>query len=78
MAFALPGVRYDQAKNVFYVIAKNGERTPIAKFAPVLFGKVIQLVPGAKIYVDNHYGNIAIKLVKTQSGSSERWSPVES
>jgi hypothetical protein len=76
LAFALPGVRYDQAENVFYVISKNGERTPIAKFSPMLFGKVIQLLPGATVYVEKSYGNISIKLVKTQPNGAPHWKEV--
>jgi hypothetical protein len=76
LAFALPGVRYDQAENVFYTVARNGERTPIAKFSPMLFGKVIQLLPGATVYVEKYYGQISIKLVKTQPNGMPHWKEV--
>src|ERR1700679_1469461 len=41
LAFALPGVQYDQPNNVFYVKSQKAERTPIAKFTSVLGGKKI-------------------------------------
>ena len=76
LAFVLPGVRYDQAENVFYAISRNGERTPIAKFGPMLFGKVIQLLPGATVYVEKSYGNISIKLVKAPPNGAPHWKEV--
>jgi hypothetical protein len=76
LAFALPGVRYDQAENVFYAVSKNGEHSPIAKFGPMLFGKVIQLLPGATVYVEKSYGNISIKLVKAQPNGAPHWKEV--
>jgi hypothetical protein len=76
LAFALPGVRYDQGENVFYTVARNGERTPFAKFSPMLFGKVIQLLPGATVYVEKNYGNISVKLVKTQPNGMPHWKEV--
>ena len=76
LAFALPGVRYDQAENIFYVSSKNGERTPIAKFRTMLFGKIIQLLPGATVYVEKNYGNISIKLVKTLPNGEPHWKEV--
>jgi len=72
-AFALPGVRYDQAENVFYVTSGKGERTPIAKFKPTLLGKIIELLPGATVYVENNYGNLSVKLVKGQPNGEPHW-----
>jgi hypothetical protein len=76
LTFALPGVRYDEAGNVFYTTARNGERTPIAKFAPMLFGKVIKLLPGATVYVEQAYGNISVKLVKTEPNGAPHWKKI--
>lgn len=63
LVFGLPGVRYNQAKNVFYTISKDGQRTPIAAFKPVLFGNEIQLLPGAAIYAQQNHGDVSVKLV---------------
>jgi hypothetical protein len=73
LAFALPGVRYDQAANVFYAVSRNGERTPVAKFQPVLFGKKIQLLPGATIYAQQIHGDVSVKLVTGEPSSNRHW-----
>jgi hypothetical protein len=73
LAFALPGVRYDQMNNVFYAMSKDGQRTPIAKFRPVLFGKKIQMVPGAAIYAEQIHGNVSVKLVTGEANSNNHW-----
>jgi hypothetical protein len=73
LAFSLPGVRYDQANNLFYGASKDGERTPVAKFTSVLFGKRIQLLPGAAIYAQQVYGNVSVKLVTGEPDSSRHW-----
>jgi len=72
LAFSLPGVRYDEAANVFYVM-KSGERIPVAKFQSVLFGKKIQLLPGAAIYAEQNHGNVSVKLVTGESNSNLHW-----
>jgi len=75
--FLLPGVKYDEAKNVFYVVARNGERTPIATFKPLLFGKTIQLLPGATVFVNEHYGKISVTLRTSPEPASEpHWQEV--
>jgi hypothetical protein len=76
LAFALPGIRYDQGANIFYVVSKGGEHTPIAKFSPMLFGKVIQLLPGATVYVEKYYGNISLRLVKAQPTGAPHWREI--
>ena len=73
LAFALPGVRYDQAANVFYAVSRNGERTPIATFTTVLFGKKIQMLPGAAIYAEQLHGNVSVKLVTGASNQNLHW-----
>jgi hypothetical protein len=73
LAFALPGVRYNQAGNVFYATSKNGQRTPIAKFQPVLFGKKIQLLPGAAIVAQQFHGDVSVKLVTGEPSSTPHW-----
>ena len=73
LAFALPGVQYDQPNNVFYVKSKNGERTPIAKFTTVLGGKKIQLLPGAAIYAQQLHGNVSVKLVTGEPNANRHW-----
>ena len=73
LAFALPGVRYDQAANVFYAVSKNGQRTPIATFKSVLFGKKIQLLPGATIHSDQDHGKVSVKLMTGAPSSAPHW-----
>jgi hypothetical protein len=73
LAFTLPGVRYDQKDNVFYAVSKGGERTPIAKFTNVLFGKKIQMLPGATIYATQLHGNVSVKLVKGEPSAAPHW-----
>ena len=73
LAFALPGVRYDQAANVFYAVSEKGGRTPIATFKPVLFGKKIQLLPGATIYSQQNHGNVSVKLITGAPSSAPHW-----
>jgi len=72
-AFALPGVRFDQANNVFYAMSKDGQRTPIAKFTTVLFGKKIQLLPGAAVYAQQNHGNVSVKLVTGEPDPNLHW-----
>jgi hypothetical protein len=72
-AFALPGVRYDDAKNVFYTISKNGQRTPIAEFRRVLFGQEIELLPSATIYAENDHGNVTVRLLVNGATPASRW-----
>lgn len=76
LAFALPGVRYDQGDNVFYAIGRNGQRTPIAKFRQVLFGKKIQMLPGAAIYAQQSRGNVLVKLVMGETDPNLHWIDV--
>jgi len=73
LAFALPGVRYDQANNVFYATSKDGQRIPVAKFTTVLFAKKIQLLPGAAIYAQQVHGNVSVKLVTGEPDSNRHW-----
>jgi hypothetical protein len=73
LAFALPGVQYDQPNNVFYVKSQKGERTPIAKFTSVLGGKKIQLLPGVAIHATQIHGNVSIKLVTGEPNSNQHW-----
>jgi hypothetical protein len=73
LAFALPGVRFDESSNVFYAVGKNGERTPVAKYTSVLFGKKIQLLPGAVVDVRENRGNISVKLVKGMPSDAAHW-----
>ena len=72
LAFALPGVQYDEGSNVFYVM-KNGQRVPVAKFTTVLFGKKIQLLPGAAIYAQQNHGNVSVKLVTGEPDPNRHW-----
>jgi hypothetical protein len=76
LAFALPGVRYDQGSNVFYAMSRDGQRTPIAKFKSVLFGKKIQLLPGAAIYAQQLHGDVSVKLVTGEPRSTPHWIDV--
>jgi hypothetical protein len=72
--FMLPGVQFDSAKNIFYVESRNGQRTPIAKFRTLLFGKKIQLLPGATVYATKEYGKISVKLmVAPEPTSAPHW-----
>lgn len=73
LAFALPGVRYDQVNNVFYAMSKDGRSTPIATFKSVLFGKEIQLLPGAAIYAQQNHGNVSVKLVTGEPDPNLHW-----
>ena len=73
LAFSLPGVRYDQANNLFFAMSKDGQRTPIAKFTTVLFGKKIQLLPGAAIYAQQLHGNVSVKLVTGEPNANRHW-----
>jgi hypothetical protein len=73
LAFALPGVRYDQADNVFYAMSKDGQRTPIAKFKQVLFGKKIQMLPGAAVCAQQVHGNVSVKLVTGEADPNRHW-----
>jgi hypothetical protein len=73
LAFALPGVRYDQANNLFYAVSKDGQRTPIAKYTSVLFGKKIQLLPGAAVYAQQLHVNVSVKLVTGEPNSNQHW-----
>jgi hypothetical protein len=73
LAFSLPGVRYDQANNVFYAVSKDGQRTPVAKFMAVLFGKKIQLLPGAAIYAQQNHGDVSVKLLTGELDSNRHW-----
>jgi hypothetical protein len=76
-AFVLPGVRFDSEHNVFYAISEDGHRTPIAEFKRVLFGKKIQLLPGATIYARKDYGDITVKLIVTdRPTSASHWREV--
>jgi hypothetical protein len=54
-------------------MSKDGQRTPIAKFTSVLFGKKIQLVPGAAIYAQQLHGNVSVKLVTGEPNSNRHW-----
>jgi hypothetical protein len=76
LAFTLPGVRYDQGDNVFYAVGRNGQRTPIAKFRQVLFGKKIQMLPGTAIYAQQNRGNVSVKLVTGEPDPSQHWIDV--
>jgi len=78
LAFALPGVRYDQANNLFYAMSKDGQRSPIARFTSVLFGKRIQLLPGAAIYAQQLHGNVSVKLVTGEPDSNRHWIDIHS
>lgn len=73
LAFALPGVRYDQANNVFYTMSKGGQRTPIAKFTTVLFGKKIQMLPGTAIQAEQVHGDVSVKLVMGEPNPNRHW-----
>jgi len=73
LAFALPGVRYDQPGNVFYAMSKGGQRTPIAKFKPVLFGKKIQMLPGTAIHAQQLHGDVSVKLVTGEPDPNLHW-----
>jgi len=73
LAFALPGVRYDEVNNVFYAISKGGRSTPVATFKSVLFGKEIQLLPGAAIYAQQNHGNVSVKLVTGEPDPNRHW-----
>jgi hypothetical protein len=72
LAFALPGVQYDEASNVFYVM-KNGRRVPVAKFTTVFFGKKIQLLPGAAIYAQQNHGDVSVKLIQGEPDPNLHW-----
>ena len=73
LAFSLPGVHYDQANNVFYAVSKDGRRTPIATFKPMLFGNEIQLLPGAAIYAQQIHGDVSVKLVTGERDPNRHW-----
>jgi hypothetical protein len=73
LAFSLPGVRYDQANNLFYAVSKDGRRTPIAKFTTLLFGKKIQLLPGTAIYAQQFHGGVTVKLVTGEPEANRHW-----
>ena len=73
LAFALPGVRYDEVNNVFYAISKDGRSTPIATFKAVLFGKEIKLLPGAAVYAQQNHGDVSVKLVTGERDPNRHW-----
>lgn len=61
-AFPLPGVHFDSQNDVFYVVSRNGERTPIAEYRSGIFGKQIRMLPGATVYSRNDHGNVSVQL----------------
>jgi len=77
LVFELPGVLFDSEKNIFYAVAEDGRRMPIAESKRVLFGKDIALLPGATIYAEKNRGTITVKLVVTDGRTPDsRWVEV--
>ncbi|MCE0485071.1 MAG: hypothetical protein LV479_12645 [Methylacidiphilales bacterium] len=58
--FRLPGVRYDEAKGVFYATSKKGETIPVAKIRQALFFKVVETTPNAVVRIQHPRGMITV------------------
>ena len=73
-SFAIPGVAFDQARNVFYTVSRSEGRVPIARFQSRLFGKRIKLLAGSIVHVKNDHGKITLKLTAAQGTiSGSHW-----
>ena len=71
--FALPDVKYDAARGVF---SKNG--IAVATMKQGLFGKQINLAPGAKIMALDNHGMISLMLVASNERiTGDHWVRVE-
>jgi hypothetical protein len=67
--FALPGVTFDAGSGTFYM---GG--TPVAKVQTQLIGKGIELLPTARVLVNNHSGRVTVRLLANQPPSDgELW-----
>jgi hypothetical protein len=49
--FRLPGIRFDEAKGVFFATTAKGEVIPVARIKKVLFIKTIETTPNAAVRV---------------------------
>jgi len=71
--FVLPGVKYDSASGVF---SRNG--IPVATMKQGLFGKQINLAPGARIMALDSHGMISLMLVASNEPiTGDHWVRVE-
>jgi hypothetical protein len=61
--FPLPGVDFDAGTGTFYLRGPHGRSMPIAVVRHALLVKSIELLPGSRINVSNHGGQVAVELL---------------
>lgn len=60
--FRLPGIKFDEAKGLFYAISAKGEAIPVAHMKKVAFFKVVEATPNAVVRIQHPSGIITVSL----------------
>ena len=63
--FRFPGVQFDSARRAFFVNGRHGEQILVAQFRKDPSFGWIDLVPGAKIYLQKESGRVTATLTAT-------------
>jgi hypothetical protein len=63
--FWFPSVRYDSARDTFFVKSEHGELIPVARFRERLACGWVDMAPGAKIYLVKEIGRVTATLTAT-------------
>ena len=63
--FRFPGVQFNSARRAFFVNGRHGEQIPVAQFRKDPSFGWIDLVPGAKIYLQKESGRVTATLTAT-------------
>ena len=72
--FHFPGVQFDSTRRTFFVNGRHGERIPVARLRRDPSFGWIDLVPGAKIYLQKESGRVTATLTATSyPRSGIRW-----
>lgn len=72
--FRFPGVQFDSARRIFFVISGDDELIPVARYGNSLACGSVDLAPGAKIYLVKDSGRVTATLTATNyPRAGTRW-----